>query len=132
MVGTYQLRNVYHSECLTEDGDTGALYLQACETGTGINHSQLWKFTASGQLVNYHSGLCLIVTGDDPGVWLTGGTACTTAPVSVAEWKPVSQDEGPITNGHTGYFLDAGTSGNGVLIQSKTNVDGINWTMEPA
>jgi hypothetical protein len=132
VVGTYQLKNIYHSECLTEYGDTGALYLQACGTGSGINHSQLWKFTASGHLVNYHSGRCLIVTGDDPGVWLTSGTACTTAPVSVAEWKPASQYESPITNGHTGYYLDAGTSDNGTVIQSKTNVDGINWTMEPA
>ena len=126
--GWYQLHNVYYNECLTEDGDTGAIYLQACGTGTNINHSQLWDYTVFGQLVNVHSGLCLIVTGYDAGVWLTGGTACTTAPITVAEWNPDTTNE-VITNAHTGWYLDADTAASGEIIQEPYIIDGIHWTM---
>ena len=39
---------------------------------------------------NGHSGLCLIVTGRSPGVWLSG---CTPG-VSVAEWKIAAYPRG--------------------------------------
>lgn len=132
-VGTYQLQNIYYNKCVTEDGNTGAIYLQACATGSNINHSQLWKFTALGQFVNVHSGLCLIVTGYDPGIWLTGGSACTLAGgVSVAEWNPSAEFDGFITNAHTGDYMDADTTNNGTLIQEPDLVSGRVWSMNPA
>ena len=132
-VGTYQLQNIYYNECLTEDGTTGAIYLQKCATGTNINPSQLWKFTALGQFVNGHSGLCLIVTGYAAGIWLTGGAACTlTGGVSVAEWNPSAEFDGFITNAHTGDYMDADTADNGTLIQEPYLLSGRVWSMNPA
>jgi len=128
--GWYQLHNTYYNKCLTEDGDTGAIYLQTCATGTNINHSQLWDYTTFGQFVNVHSGLCLIVTGYDAAVWLSGGTACTSATVSVAQWNPDTTDE-VITNAHSGWYLDADTAASGEIIQEPYIIDGIHWTLVP-
>lgn len=132
-VGTYQLQNIYYNKCLTEDGDTGAIYLQTCATGSDINHSQLWNYTALGQLVNVHSGLCLIVTGYEAGVWLTGGSPCTlTGGITVAEWNPTTQYDGFITNAHSGDYLDADTADNGILIQEPYLLLGRSWSLDKA
>jgi Ricin-type beta-trefoil lectin domain-like len=119
----YQLVNVYNGRCLTEDGTTGAIYMQACGNASATNPSQLWTIGIWGQLINDHSQLCLIVTGSDTDVWLTGGSACTTN-TSVAEWNHNEYEE--FTNGHTGWYLDDDIS-NGIIIQTKSIINGIHW-----
>jgi Ricin-type beta-trefoil lectin domain-like len=116
----YQLVNVYNAQCLTEDGTTGSVYMQACGSASDTNPSQLWTIGIWGQLINDHSGLCLIVTGTDTDVWLSGGAACTTN-TTVAEWNYNEYEE--LTNGHTGWYLDDDIK-NGVIIQTNSSVDG--------
>jgi hypothetical protein len=76
-----------------------------------------------GQLINVHSGYCLIVTGSDPPVWLTRGDACTTALTSVADWTPRGGtwpvEEGTITNNHTGWYLDWDVDAGGTILQAS-------------
>lgn len=50
--------------CLVEKGTTDAAYGAPCSS----NHSDYWKWTSTGELLNEHSGKCLSVTGDDPVV----------------------------------------------------------------
>lgn len=119
----YQLVNTYNGQCLTEDGTTESLYLQACGSANDTNPSQLWTIGIWGQLINDHSHLCLIVTGTDTNVWLSGGSACTTD-TTVAEWNYNEYEE--FTNGHTGEYLDYDTS-NGVIIQTKSITYGEGW-----
>ncbi len=122
----YQIKNTYATTCLTEDGTTGALYLQTCATGTNINHSQLWYEGTFASLVNVHSGYCRIVTGDEPGVWLTGGTACTT-PTSVADWTFNINTGGHVLNDHTGWYFDNDVEGSCGLCQIPYDLLGDNW-----
>jgi hypothetical protein len=119
----YQLVNSYNGQCLTEDGTTGAIYLQTCGNANDTNPSQLWTVGTFGQLINDHSGYCLIVTGYDAGVWLTGGSPCTTY-TSVSEWNRNVYEE--FTNGHTGYYLDWNPS-NGDIIQTSSITLGEVW-----
>lgn len=58
----------------------------------GSNHSDFWSQSSADclELANGHSGLCLIVTGRSPRVWLSG---CTPG-VSVAERKIVAYPRG--------------------------------------
>jgi hypothetical protein len=51
--------------CLVEKGTTDAIYGAGCSA----NHSDYWKQTTAGELVNEHSGRCLSVTGTAPGVY---------------------------------------------------------------
>lgn len=51
--------------CLVEKGTTDAVYGAGCSA----NHSDYWKRTPAGELVNEHSGKCLSVTGTAPGVY---------------------------------------------------------------
>jgi hypothetical protein len=122
----YQLYNVNAKQCLTEDGTTAALYLQACGSATDTNPSQLWSIGTWGQLINDHSGYCLIVTGTDTDVWLTGGDACISD-TTVAEWNYNEYDE--FTNGHTGWYLD---DDGGTIIQTSAIASGIHWYETPA
>jgi hypothetical protein len=63
----FQLKSADLSNtCLVEKGTTDAAYGQGCSS----NHSDYWKRTSTGELVNEHSGKCLSVTGDDPGVYM--------------------------------------------------------------
>ena len=124
----YQLVNTYNGQCLTEDGTTGAIYMQACGNADNTNPSQLWTVGVWGQLINDHSHYCLIVTGSDTDVWLTGGSACTTN-TTVAEWNYNEYEE--FTNGHTGWYLDYDIN-NGVIIQDKSITYGEGWYESPA
>jgi hypothetical protein len=119
----YQLVNTYNGQCLTEDGTSEALYLQTCGNANDSNPSQLWTVGIWGQLINDHSQLCLIVTGYDAGVWLSGGSACTTD-TTVAEWNYNEYEE--FANGHTGYYLDYDTS-TGDIIQEQSIELGEGW-----
>jgi hypothetical protein len=51
--------------CLVEKGATDAVYGAGCSA----NHSDYWKRTSAGELVNLHSGECLSVTGTAHGVY---------------------------------------------------------------
>ena len=82
--------------------------------------------------MNVHSGYCLIVTGYDPPVWLTGGTACTSAPVSVADWYYNVNADGPITNGHTGWYFGNNVDGTCGLCQEPYSINGRNWRFTKA
>jgi hypothetical protein len=135
----YEIENIYSDTCLTQDGTTAAVYLQACGTGSNINHSQLWYLGIANQLVNVHSGDCILVTGYDTGPWMSGGTICTSAdPNPVAVWNYGSAGDPPggsttILNGHTGWYLDNDVDvSNGDLIQEPYDIPGINWYLTPA
>jgi hypothetical protein len=59
------------NSCITEKGTSSAIAGTPCSS----NHSDFWKWTSTGQLLNEHSGKCLSVTGTDPGVYVnTCGT----------------------------------------------------------
>jgi hypothetical protein len=94
---------------------------------------RLWPRLPDGKR---HDGYCLIVTGSDPPVWLTGGDACTTALTSVADWTPRGGtwpvEEGTITNNHTGWYLDWDVDAGGTILQEPYNIPGIFWTTIPA
>ena len=63
----FQLQSAdFKNTCLVEKGTTDAAYGAPCSS----NHSDYWKWTSSGELLNEHSGKCLSVTGDDPGVYM--------------------------------------------------------------
>lgn len=56
--------------CLQENGTTSGVYLGNCSTTAS---SDLWYRQSSFDIwANGHSHLCLIITGSDAGVWLTG------------------------------------------------------------
>jgi hypothetical protein len=51
--------------CVVEKGATDAVYGAVCSA----NHSDYWKWTSAGELLNEHSGKCLSVTGTSPGLY---------------------------------------------------------------
>jgi hypothetical protein len=62
----FQLKSADFSNiCLVENGTKDVIYGAGCSA----NHSDFWKLTASGELLNEHSGKCLSVTGTEPSVY---------------------------------------------------------------
>jgi hypothetical protein len=109
------------NSCITEKGTSSAIAGAPCSA----NHSDFWKWTSTGQLLNEHSGKCLSVTGTDPGVYVnTCGTnhaqLWLNQPVPViAAGKVYSYTE--FVNVHTreSLALSATTAGTSVLQQSS-------------
>jgi hypothetical protein len=60
----FWLTNDTDANCIVEDGSTQAVYMDSCSS----NHSDYWRWTAAGMLLNEHSGLCITSTGADSGV----------------------------------------------------------------
>jgi hypothetical protein len=60
----FWLTNDTYGNCIVEDGDTQAVYMDTCDS----NHSDYWRWTAAGMLLNEHSGLCITSNGTSSGV----------------------------------------------------------------
>jgi hypothetical protein len=88
----FQLKSAdLKNTCLVENGDSDVDYGAGCTS----NHSDYWKWTSAGELVNEHSGKCLSVTGDDPGVYMN---TCTGNHAQL--WNGVTV---PVIAGGTSY-----------------------------
>jgi hypothetical protein len=118
----FQLRSAdLANACIAEKGTGSSIAGVPCTP----NHSDFWKWTSTGELLNEHSGKCLSVTGSDPGVYVnTCGNnhaqLWLNQPVPViAGGKLYSYTE--FVNVHTreSLALNATTSGTAVLQESS-------------
>lgn len=63
----FQLKSAdYRDSCVAEQGTSSSIAGVTCSS----NHSDYWRWTSGGELLNEHSGKCLSVTGSDPGVYV--------------------------------------------------------------
>jgi hypothetical protein len=97
----WQIENNYTGQCIQESGDTSAVYMGTCS----INHSDYWRSTAAGMLLNEHSGKCLTASPDGTGVY---ADTCTNNHVqlwNLSYTAACNPDCAILTNGHFGYNL---------------------------
>jgi hypothetical protein len=91
----FQLKSAdIKNTCVVEKGTTDAVYGAPCSS----NHSDYWRWTSAGELLNEHSGQCLSVTGDAPGVY---ANKCTNNHAQL--WKDVVV---PVIAGGSLYSFD--------------------------
>jgi hypothetical protein len=127
----FLLENVASGKCLIESGLQSGTYEATCPlaSSTMINHSFLWSQNISGQIINMHSGYCLIVTGASAGtsVWLTG-PANNCGQATVDEWSFGSESAtNEFTNDHSHLCM---TEVSGSLEQTACG-DGSHWYETP-
>ena len=88
-------------------------------------HVDFWEWTATGELLNEHSGKCLSVTGTDPGVYVN---TCANNHAQLWLNQPVPVIAGGKLYSYTEYVnvhtresltLNATTGGTAVLQQSS-------------
>ena len=118
----FQLRSAdLANACVAEKGTTSSIAALPCSS----NHSDYWKWTTSGELLNEHSGKCLSVTGTDPGVYVN---TCVNNHAQLWLNQPVPVIAGGKLYSYTEYVnvhtreslaLNATTSGVAVLQQSS-------------
>ncbi|MGD0702233.1 MAG: RICIN domain-containing protein [Trebonia sp.] len=118
----FQLRSAdLTNACVAEKGTASSVSGVPCSS----NHSDFWKWTASGELLNEHSGKCLSVTGTDPGVYVN---TCGNNHAQLWLNQPVPVIAGGKLYSYTEYVnvhtresltLNATTSGTAVLQQSS-------------
>jgi hypothetical protein len=112
-----------------------------CSVITGPSQSEMWTLTASDEVINAASGLCLT----DPGDATAGGTAlkletCASSPATDQQWtapydRPTAS--GAITSQITSAHLcvddtnDASTDDNKIQVWSCNGDTAQDWTIEP-
>jgi hypothetical protein len=99
----FWLQNDSMGGCIQEFGTTEAVYMGSC----GLNHSDFWRWTAAGMLLNEHSNLCITVGTGKPGVYMA---KCTNNHVQLwktARHSPCSMAGScyTLTNVHTNQWL---------------------------
>jgi Ricin-type beta-trefoil lectin domain len=118
----FQLRSAdVANACVAEKGTGSSIAGVPCTS----NHSDFWKWTSTGELLNEHSGKCLSVTGSDPGVYVN---TCGNNHAQLWLNQPVPVIAGGKLYSYTEYVnvhtreslaLNATTSGTAVLQQSS-------------
>jgi hypothetical protein len=99
------------SSCVQQDGSTSGVNIATCAATPGAmesDTSQGWLYPSWDvyEFENGHSGTCLSVTGDDPGVYLN---TCEDPGDTAQDWEIEAVDSAlgavVLENAHTHYCL---------------------------